>query len=472
MRYSIFLVLIISLTACATPPNSNGVVSGQFSISPLFSQFYESHGGAGVLGVPLSNEINEGGITVQYFQNAKLEYYPQLPGDHQVILASLGQTYFGLAPCISAASAGDALYFNNCHSVDPAFRDYFESQGGLAFFGYPISERYISQGRMLAQNFERATIIWESSLPAQNKFGLLPLGAAVCPPAACAADVRSALVVLPPPATPTVPAQTDPLTAFYLNYGGSRVFGKNIGSPQLGEDGAREQVYENAVLFEDPSTPVGVALRPLGLNLLGRAEPPVVPMNGPNTGYFAKYGHNIAYTVFDFYKANGGEVVFGQPITELQTANSFFVQYFEKAVFTVHFNLPPDQIVQLMPLGRQSFGIQTVTPRTAPPQLLVLRTQPAQKMFDPLVGQQTLTVQVLDENALPVAGAQAHFVVYTPAGDMEFVGATGADGYATYTFGLTSFNPGKYMLYDVRVEYGSLQNTAADSFVTWGPPLP
>ncbi len=59
VRFSILLVLVVCLAACATTPNAGITTVGQFSVSPLFTEFYESHGGASVIGVPLSHEIDE-----------------------------------------------------------------------------------------------------------------------------------------------------------------------------------------------------------------------------------------------------------------------------------------------------------------------------------------------------------------------------------------------------------------------------
>jgi hypothetical protein len=210
----------------------------------------------------------------------------------------------------------------------------------------------------------------------------------------------------------------------------------------------------------------------LGLNLLGNVQPPAVAINGPGTGFFEKYGHNVSYEVLDFYNANGGEAVFGQPLTELQNATGYLTQYFENVVFTIQYNLPPDQRVQVLNLGQHSLAAQAIPIRTSPPQLLVVTTQPLLNAFDPAVAEQTLTARVQDETGLAVAGAQARFIVRTPAGDMEFTGTTDFDGYASYRFNLSSYNPGDYMLYDVKVTYGGLSGSASAAFVTWGKPTP
>jgi hypothetical protein len=233
-------------------------------------------------------------------------------------------------------------------------------------------------------------------------------------------------------------------------------------------------VFENAIVYEDLTFPGGAGLRPLGLQVLGVPEPAAQPLNGPNTGYYTRYGHNISYAIYDFYNTYGGETVFGQPISEWQIQDNHFVQYFENVVLTVQFNLPPDQTVQLADLGRKVVTAQSQTaPRQAPPKLLVVATEPLHDiLLNPESDQQTLTVRALDETGLPVAGAKVKFVVHTPRGDMQLVSETNSDGYASYSFKLNSYKSGDFMLYDVAVSYGALTSAATGSFVTWGTLLP
>ncbi|HLB50204.1 MAG TPA: hypothetical protein VJL59_24540 [Anaerolineales bacterium] len=477
LRKSALIILAFSLVACgaATPPPSE-FTTGAFTISPAFTGFYESHGSLLLFGEPISAELDENGVTVQYFQNAKLEYHPQLPDGNQIILSSLGEAYYGRSPCVPPAGIEpNALYFNDCHSVSPEFRAFFEEQGGVAFFGYPISERYIFNG-WLAQNFERAAIMWDGSKPVQYQFGLLPLGSLACPASRCDAGLRSA-IPLPPVATPTPePTSAGSISSFYIAHGGSRVFGLLLTSPRAGQDGALEQVYENAILYQNPAIPEGVSLRPLGLKALGAPELPAAKLNGPNTIFFTGYGHNVSYAMYDFFKAYGGEVVFGQPVSEWRIVDNHFVQYFENAVLTLRLDMPPDQSVQMVNLGRQALLGQSPSAsalRSVPPQMLILVTEPVYDVLSPVDEQQTLKARVLDENGAPVAGAKAAFVVQTPGGNMEYVvDATDAQGYASYSFALTSFTPGNFMLYEVTVSYDRLSAKSGGSFVTWGNPSP
>jgi hypothetical protein len=479
LQIAIILTLAMALTACgvtAVPGDgqAGSVFSTGFAVSPLFADYFAGHGGARVMGEPISGEVPENGATGQYFQNVKLEYHPQLPAGSQIMPASLGQERYGQAPCVPAASANDTLYFNNCHSVDPIFRGFFEKLGGVAFFGYPLSERYIFKGTQLAQNFERAVIVWDATMPAAFQLGLQPLGTVACPPQACATGInnRAGIPIVPPAATATAVAAADPIVHFYQAHGGARVFGQPAGAYQTADDGRRQMIFDNAILVEDSAAQEGVSLRPLGLLMLGSAQSISLPFNGPSSRYFTKYGHNITYQVYDFYNAYGGQMVFGQPITELETASGKFVQYFENAAFTVHYNLPPDQVVQLAPLGRlNAHAVKSPQPAD-PPQVLVIKTQPLRSVFDPTVAQQMVTAQVTDENGRPVSGAQVRFLIHTPAGDMEKTLSSDANGFASYTFKLASYQPGDFMLYDAEARLGDLKTAESGSFVTWGSATP
>lgn len=72
----------------------------QHIIQHGFKQFWEMRGGRRIFGLPLSEEISELSSdgtyrTVQYFERARFEYWPELPPGRRIVLGSLGRT---LAP--------------------------------------------------------------------------------------------------------------------------------------------------------------------------------------------------------------------------------------------------------------------------------------------------------------------------------------------------------------------------------------
>ena len=103
----------------------------------------------------------EGGFKVQYLERARIEYHPENAGTpHEVQLGLLGNILTAgrqFAPAVPDARAGGPgkLYFpETTHTLSGTFLDYWQRNGGLALFGFPISEPF-QEGGFTAQYFER-----------------------------------------------------------------------------------------------------------------------------------------------------------------------------------------------------------------------------------------------------------------------------------------------------------------------------
>src|SRR5947209_1559175 len=84
-----------------------------------------------------------------------------------------------------------------------------------------------------------------------------------------------------------------------------------------------------------------VALSPLS------AARPVAAAAPSSVRYFSETGHNIATRIKSFYEAHGDLRIFGLPLTEVITENGMQVQYFERARFELHPELPDAFFVSL-----------------------------------------------------------------------------------------------------------------------------
>lgn len=130
----------------------------QHNLYGLFKQYWEEKGGLAQFGYPKTEpfrEVNpaDGKIyLVQYFERNRFEYHPENAGTYyEVLLGLLGNQLTeqrrsaGEAPFKGIANPGitDQLYFpETSHSLKGVFRNYWEQNGGLAMYGYPISEEF------------------------------------------------------------------------------------------------------------------------------------------------------------------------------------------------------------------------------------------------------------------------------------------------------------------------------------------
>jgi hypothetical protein len=177
--YTTLFCIAIVLAACGSS-TSTPRPTGEHEVAEPFRDYYNAKGGALIIGAAMTPDLIEDGVRVQYFRNVRLEYHPQLPEGKRVIPSSIGINFPGNStPCIRPQDVAPNAYYFDCHSVRQEFLGFFNRQGGLEFFGYPISEMYIS-GTQLIQHFERATIVWNKSKPAEYQFGLANLGNQWC----------------------------------------------------------------------------------------------------------------------------------------------------------------------------------------------------------------------------------------------------------------------------------------------------
>ncbi len=161
----------------AAPPATPGAASGAIQ-TPLARCFAETgqcvggrflavwaaQGGVAIHGYPLSGpltEVLEDGheYTVQYFERSRLEYHPENAPPYDLLLGQFGRRLHPADPPV--APVADATYFAETgHNLSGRFGDYWRAHGGLAQFGYPLSEEFTERlaehREYRVQYFERA----------------------------------------------------------------------------------------------------------------------------------------------------------------------------------------------------------------------------------------------------------------------------------------------------------------------------
>ena len=65
-----------------------------YVVQDEFLAFYETNDGEVVLGPPISDQLDEGELRVQYFRNGRLEWHPDAPRASRVRIGALGRAHF------------------------------------------------------------------------------------------------------------------------------------------------------------------------------------------------------------------------------------------------------------------------------------------------------------------------------------------------------------------------------------------
>lgn len=124
------------------------------SVGGAFRSYWERFGGLPVFGFPITDEYVDSatGFVTQYFERARFEWHPGAwPERFDVMLGLLGVELAqrrGLLDTppfqpIDAHDDANCTFFPATgHRLCFGFRSFWEANGGLAIFGYPISEEY------------------------------------------------------------------------------------------------------------------------------------------------------------------------------------------------------------------------------------------------------------------------------------------------------------------------------------------
>lgn len=142
-------------------------------IAEPFLSYWDENNGSTTIGSPVGPAFSEGdGAERQYFQYARLE----LDEEGTIHRGLIGREVFGEPenPPDRTPGSGARQFDTTGHYIVGTIRDFWEENGGLGTFGYPLSQEFETETGY-AQYFERA-LIEVSELGSYEFVELAPLG--------------------------------------------------------------------------------------------------------------------------------------------------------------------------------------------------------------------------------------------------------------------------------------------------------
>jgi hypothetical protein len=165
-----------------SPPSRCFPATGH-TISGSFLRYFEAVGGVQSLGLPITEPLEQEERQVQYFEYARLEDHADNPSGPVVKLSLLGERLGRRQPPLSPSRVpptferSSRYYPQMGHALSGDFLSYFDQQGGLDRFGFPIAEPMVVEGN-LVQDFQRARLIWRVHRPPGDRVTMEPIGRA------------------------------------------------------------------------------------------------------------------------------------------------------------------------------------------------------------------------------------------------------------------------------------------------------
>jgi hypothetical protein len=155
-------------------PETGHIVTGEF-----LNAYYKVPNPLLVYGYPITEAFLDpsSGLTVQYFQRARFELRQDAPPELRVKLTPLGSYLYepGTKLPIPENSQKCRLFPETGFQVCYAFLDFFNANGGVAQFGYPISG-FEDDNERIVQYFQRARFEWHPEYSSDQSVTLTDLG--------------------------------------------------------------------------------------------------------------------------------------------------------------------------------------------------------------------------------------------------------------------------------------------------------
>jgi len=171
-------VISVQADAPGSPVGYND--AGGHNIREPFLSYWYAHGGEDVIGPPIAEAFAEGGTTVQYFQNVRLD----LNQDGTVQPGPLGREAsnsrtdgpFALIAVLPPDSPDRRGFTESKHTIAYGLRRFWEAHDGASLLGLPVSEEFGVPG-MSIQFFERGELAWRPDHASKaDDVVLMPLG--------------------------------------------------------------------------------------------------------------------------------------------------------------------------------------------------------------------------------------------------------------------------------------------------------
>lgn len=271
----------------------------------------------------------------------------------------------------------------------------------------------------------------------------------------------------------------DFLTTYQSVSNPQAIFGYPITDAFINQTTGYLDQYFQRALFElhpENPAPLRVEIKRLGDYIYptqkGQTQPAEVISSACE--YFPDTGHQVCYSFLDFFKTNGGIAQFGYPISDLEYHEGRIVQWFQRASFEWHPELPPGARVVLADLGQRYFDVRHEDPVRLRPSFAIrtilnlqARAFPETPVMSP-PGKQSIYVILQDQNLLPVSGVTVILTVVYPSGkEASYLAEpTDSNGITKVQFRVNEQNKGTVEV-NIKASFDSLEQNTRTSFRIW-----
>ena len=423
-RVILLLAASLFLASCSTVQESKNTpqAGSVFEVDPSLREFYKTLGGEALLGPAISKRFANNTLECQYTANALMCLDPARTGENRFGLYPLGSSLeVREDPPEKVDDSGGRVV--NGYSIYEEFIDPFDRFSGIRYAGAPLSQVHINYAQQRYEQYFENIGFYRNLNDPPGTVKLVAYGTA-----SCAAECTYA----PPGESLLLGTSTGSYNQPFLQQlgqlGAETIFGEPLTQPYVASDGAREQVYANAVLYSPAGKEDQVLLRKLsGLLELDHSDPgPQVYGNQDGMVFYPvenDLGFHVPLVFDQFIAAHGGIRLSGKPISEvLEVETGLYRQCFENYCLDFQPGLPQNEQVNLVALGARY--LENLQQSGSNPVPLVLSTETVNLTLTersktvPANSPQQITISLTSkETGQPIPEIEAFLDMILPGGE-------------------------------------------------------
>ena len=466
---SLIILLAGLLSACSGFATSSG---GYYLVDPRFSDLYERLQGEEILGPPISSNKFQTGTNLekQYFEGVVMVFDPQ--NSPRYYLEPVGiDAGFSDLPNNDPENPG--VRFMNGFIIPADFAQFYDQMGGERWVGLPLTRARLNPDKnRIEQYFENMGFFRFEDDPPGAVY-LMPYGLWKCAgecsqyPGVQNANIRASAV-----------EEVESPFGEAIARLGTQFTGKKLSGAYQADDGKIEQIFQNVVLYQDQTTPLGVALRPVS-TLLGQATGEVQIKGDQAQGYFREIGQGTGYYVptyfMDFINRYFGFEVSGDPISALvEIREGVSQQCFENYCLLYDAKAESGQQVRILPQGQKYKESQSLNLKTPSQEPEIIREVQLDiwEQLPQITSQENQQIGAcIHEDGQPIVNASAIAQVYTQETGRSIYSfePTDSGGCSFLTLQPIEAPNGTAVDYQVCFQgLGSEEYCKKDSFLIWG----
>lgn len=462
------LLIIILINGCTAAPDAS--TRGIYSVDQTFADFYREVGGENTLGPAISPSYMNGGVTYQYVVSGLMAYDPNAVPLLRFRFSPLASTEWKINGLVEPSPLDSDSHYVNGHQIWEEIWPFYD-QFGPEIIGLPLSGVMVNDVKQRYEQYFDGLGFYREYSAAPGQIHLMPYGAWMC-----GTDCQFSLSDSTPPSASYARefSATEQLFLQASERFGYGFTGVPRQSPRLAADGNYEMVFENVILFIDPSDGSQIRLRPLPSWLGIRPDPPGKAIEADWLSFFPLQdglGYNIPNTFSEYINAHGSLVFSGDPISEYNEISATeYSQCFTNLCLEYHPSAPEGLQVRPHSLGDAylAMGEKASTPGARITEALQIEAWEDNPLI-PSGGVQVIHIQATQNNA-PVVGIVFSLVVKQPDGITKTYtpAPTADDGQTTIELDPINGPNGATIRYEVCVAGAvSPQVCFSKSYIIW-----